>query len=193
MAAAARRSEQAGFERVFVPPCPGDEGIAVGCAAFGWHQRRLLLPPIAPPTDPAAAAAVGVATDGAKGGLDSPENRLESAAAEETKASEGGDGDEAASSSSAHGDGGGGGGSEGADGGGVERGLRAPFWGKSWTSEEVDDELAEWAPWLEVRDLDGVEVGVGSCAPIRERGCRCRCCRCCGAGAWVRAWTCARL
>ncbi|CAN0415570.1 unnamed protein product, partial [Scytosiphon promiscuus] len=31
-------AREAGFERVFVPPCPGDEGIAVGCASFGWHQ-----------------------------------------------------------------------------------------------------------------------------------------------------------
>lgn len=83
---------------------------------------------------------------------------------------------------------GGRGGSEGGGGGvdGVERGLRAPFWGKSWSSEEVEDELAEWAPWLDVRDLDGVEVGgwvgVGCCAPILERAC------CCGDACGVRVF-----
>jgi predicted NodU family carbamoyl transferase len=29
-----------GFERVFVPPYPGDEGIAVGCAVYGLHHLR---------------------------------------------------------------------------------------------------------------------------------------------------------
>lgn len=30
-----RIAEEAGFEEVFVPPCPGDDGIAVGCALYG--------------------------------------------------------------------------------------------------------------------------------------------------------------
>lgn len=29
-----------GFEQVFVPPYPGDEGIAVGGAAYAWHARH---------------------------------------------------------------------------------------------------------------------------------------------------------
>jgi carbamoyltransferase len=33
--------EQSGFERVFVPPPAGDDGIAIGCAFYGWfvHGR----------------------------------------------------------------------------------------------------------------------------------------------------------
>lgn len=27
-----------GFDRVFIPPYPGDEGICVGCAAYGLHK-----------------------------------------------------------------------------------------------------------------------------------------------------------
>lgn len=27
--------EEAGFEQVFVPPCPGDDGLAIGCALYG--------------------------------------------------------------------------------------------------------------------------------------------------------------
>lgn len=30
-----RIAKEAGFEEVFVPPCPGDDGIAVGCALYG--------------------------------------------------------------------------------------------------------------------------------------------------------------
>lgn len=30
-----RIAEEAGFEEVFVPPCPGDDGISVGCALYG--------------------------------------------------------------------------------------------------------------------------------------------------------------
>ena len=32
--------QSAGFENVFVPPAPGDEGIAVGCAMYGLQVRR---------------------------------------------------------------------------------------------------------------------------------------------------------
>lgn len=35
-----RPRAQAGFKRFFVPPCPGDEGVAIGCAAFGWYNRH---------------------------------------------------------------------------------------------------------------------------------------------------------
>jgi carbamoyltransferase len=27
--------EEAGFEQIFVPPCPGDDGLAIGCALYG--------------------------------------------------------------------------------------------------------------------------------------------------------------
>ncbi len=60
-----RIAHEAGFERVFVPPHPGDEGVAVGCAAFA--RRRLapdaprpahpLRPFLGPRPDPAATEA----------------------------------------------------------------------------------------------------------------------------------------
>lgn len=30
-----RLAEETGFEEVFVPPCPGDDGISIGCALYG--------------------------------------------------------------------------------------------------------------------------------------------------------------
>jgi carbamoyltransferase len=30
-----RLAEEVGFDEIFVPPCPGDDGIAVGCALYG--------------------------------------------------------------------------------------------------------------------------------------------------------------
>ena len=35
-----RISREYGFENVFIPPAPGDEGVAVGCALYGLHQLR---------------------------------------------------------------------------------------------------------------------------------------------------------
>jgi carbamoyltransferase len=35
-----RVARECGFEQVFVPPYPGDEGIAVGGAAYAWHARN---------------------------------------------------------------------------------------------------------------------------------------------------------
>jgi carbamoyltransferase len=32
-----RIARDCGFDEVFVPPWPGDEGVAVGCAAYAWH------------------------------------------------------------------------------------------------------------------------------------------------------------
>ena len=32
-----RIHREAGFEQVFIPPYPGDQGLAVGCALYGWH------------------------------------------------------------------------------------------------------------------------------------------------------------
>ena len=46
-----RVAREAGFERVFVPAWPGDEGIAMGCAAFALHR---LAPPSAFPPRPLA-------------------------------------------------------------------------------------------------------------------------------------------
>lgn len=130
--------QQAGFERVFVPPCPGDEGVAVGCAAFGWHQRRLLLPPSDDtPTleggqeKDVAAAAVGTAEVSAE----------DESKTTDTAAVEGGQR--------------------------VAGALRAPFWGRGWSKDDVDDEIAEWESWVDVRGVAGVEV----CLYVRVCAC----------------------
>lgn len=119
---------------MFVPPYPGDEGIAVGCAVFGWYQRRLLLQPqsardgkVAVPANisrregdpkPSASRAASVTVNGAQGVVEERGKRMS-----------------------------------------LEDVLSAPFWGKEWSTEEIEDELEEWKHWLEVRDLEGVEVG----------------------------------
>ena len=41
-----RVAREAGFEHVFIPPYPGDEGIAAGCAAYALHA---LLPQLGVP------------------------------------------------------------------------------------------------------------------------------------------------
>ena len=35
-----RISRELGFDKTFVPPGPGDEGIAVGCALYGLQVRH---------------------------------------------------------------------------------------------------------------------------------------------------------
>jgi hypothetical protein len=35
-----RISRELGFDSVFIPPGPGDEGVAVGCALYGLHRLR---------------------------------------------------------------------------------------------------------------------------------------------------------
>lgn len=35
-----RIAREAGFEQVFIPPWPGDDGVAIGCALFGHHILR---------------------------------------------------------------------------------------------------------------------------------------------------------
>lgn len=35
-----RIAREAGFEQVFIPPWPGDDGVAIGCALFGHHALR---------------------------------------------------------------------------------------------------------------------------------------------------------
>ena len=116
-------TKQAGFERVFVPPCPGDEGVAVGCAAFGWHQRRLLLPPSGD-TPTLAGEEEKDVVDAAK-----YVSKATAAAEEEQRAARPGAGP-----------------------------LRAPFWGRGWSKDDVDDEIAEWESWVDVREVAGVEV-----------------------------------
>ena len=34
-----RIAKESGFDHVFVPPAPGDDGIAIGCALYGAHQN----------------------------------------------------------------------------------------------------------------------------------------------------------
>lgn len=130
---------QAGFERVFVPPCPGDEGVAVGCAAFGWHQRRLLLRPSGgnPTLEGEEEKASADAADGTTEVPVEDESKTTAAAAaveEEQR--------------------------EARPGAGA---LRAPFWGRGWSKDDVDDEIAEWESWIDVRDVAGVEVRVCLC------------------------------
>ena len=36
-----RISRELGFEKTFVPPGPGDEGVAVGCALYGLQVEHL--------------------------------------------------------------------------------------------------------------------------------------------------------
>lgn len=36
--------------------------------------------------------------------------------------------------------------------------LRAPFWGRGWTEDDVEDEITEWERWVDVRDVEDVEV-----------------------------------
>ncbi|CAM9461412.1 unnamed protein product, partial [Ectocarpus fasciculatus] len=129
-------AREAGFRRVFVPPCPGDEGVAVGCASFGWHQRRLLLPSSGDTTT------TTLSPTGKKNGdpaAVSEEEKLTDAAVES----------------------GGGSGSEGglkAVAGPLGSGeLRTPYWGRGWTEDDVEDEIAEWERWVDVRQIDGVE------------------------------------
>ncbi len=35
-----RLAQEGGFSEVYIPPSPGDEGVAVGCAVYGFHQVR---------------------------------------------------------------------------------------------------------------------------------------------------------
>lgn len=47
-----RLSREGGFSRAYIPPCPGDEGVAIGCALFGLHlirKERGLNPPARAP------------------------------------------------------------------------------------------------------------------------------------------------
>jgi carbamoyltransferase len=59
--------DEAGFEHVFVPPCPGDDGIALGCALYGaalHHELKNKPTPVfggcVYPHDPADLEAMGL-------------------------------------------------------------------------------------------------------------------------------------
>lgn len=47
-----RLAREAGFEQVFIPPWPGDEGVAIGCALFGHHQQQPTAAPARRPFSP---------------------------------------------------------------------------------------------------------------------------------------------
>ena len=36
--------------------------------------------------------------------------------------------------------------------------LSAPLWGRGWSADDVEDEISEWGAWIDVRDVEGVEV-----------------------------------
>lgn len=50
-----RIAREAGFRSVYVPPWPGDEGVAVGCARYGWQQLHQGASAPRPAWDSAAA------------------------------------------------------------------------------------------------------------------------------------------
>lgn len=135
---------------MFVPPCPGDEGIAVGCAAFGWHNRHHLLPtsveiPRTTESEKAVAAATNREIPSVDGGRTEGEDvwgvhaDVDGEVAERRPQQKRGEGILAPE----------------------ELPLPVPFWGKDWTVEDVEDELGEWEPWLDVRPLQGFEVSCG--------------------------------
>lgn len=37
--------------------------------------------------------------------------------------------------------------------------LCTPLWGRAWSADDVEDEIAECGAWIDVRDAEGVEVG----------------------------------
>lgn len=62
-----RLAEETGFEEIFVPPCPGDDGISVGCALFGASLNGRVEPVTSPSYlgryyahDPEALEAIGL-------------------------------------------------------------------------------------------------------------------------------------
>lgn len=147
-----------GFERVFVPPCPGDEGIAVGCAAFGWHHRHHLLRSLPASKERKATTATSsgdidtarsaATKSGGSGGRRSSGSRVSvgSGAAKLTTPAAGqADNTDCMKT---------------LEQSTCDDALVAPFWGSGWTEDAVEDELGEWEPWIEVRPLRGVEVGL---------------------------------
>ncbi|CBJ33588.1 conserved unknown protein [Ectocarpus siliculosus] len=126
-------AREAGFRRVFVPPCPGDEGVAVGCASFGWHQRRLLLP---------SSGDTTLSPTDKKNG--DPTAVCEEENLTDTPVESGGGGDLEGRPKVV----------AGPLGSGE---LRTPYWGRGWTEDDVEDEIAEWERWVDVRQINGVE------------------------------------
>ena len=51
-----RICREAGFDQVYIPPWPGDDGVAVGCALFGRHQLRPSAPAPRRPWSPLLGA-----------------------------------------------------------------------------------------------------------------------------------------
>lgn len=138
--------KQAGFERVFVPPCPGDEGIAVGCAAFGWHQQQQLLQ-----ASSSSSSYSKTANDKPHGGRISMSSADE--AGDQTKRRYGAHASAVAAAAAA---------ATAVAAAAVDAGdevarTASPFWGKEWSEQEVDEELEEWEPWVDVRPLNGLE------------------------------------
>lgn len=120
------RQDQVGFKRFFVPPYPGDEGIAVGCAAFGWHQVKSL--DLSPEIQRKRHEEVG---QDAKARIEEDVGQVE----EEEEIRRGTTG-----AMTLFGE------------------PRAPFWGREWSTEDVEDELEEWESWVQSRPLENVEV-----------------------------------
>ncbi|CAM9274747.1 unnamed protein product, partial [Heterosigma akashiwo] len=140
-----RISEESGFENVYIPPYPGDEGVAVGCAVFGLHnlqkgkktkvnpprnsghRPRALLLPLRATADPVASSARGTPSSGrTTSGAPPPPPllppRRRSAAA------------------------------------------AAGAQGKAYGEDEVLDALGDFAPWVEVERFGGGGGGEGAAA-----------------------------
>ena len=54
-----RICRETGFEQVYIPPWPGDDGVAVGCALYGHHQLRPAAPAARRPWSPLLGAQPG--------------------------------------------------------------------------------------------------------------------------------------
>lgn len=121
-----------------MPPCPGDEGIAIGCATFGWHQRHALVPSATADFSPRqedvteAKGHNGQPQDGTvnweedvdRHGVLGRERRQE---VEQKRVA-------------------------------LAEKLRTPFWGKQWSSEDIEDELEEWESFVDFRELEDLQV-----------------------------------
>ena len=156
-----------------MPPCPGDEGIAVGCAAFGWHQRHLLLPSTSDSSGPLEDRSQS--SNSLAPPLTSYAPAPNGADRSARIANAGGGSEETLGHGVSAGMGmrvGGGGEKARVDDvrglpGGVEFGGRGvasgelctPLWGRAWSADDVEDEIAECGAWIDVRDAEGVEVG----------------------------------
>lgn len=92
-----RISRECGFDNVYITHHPGDEGISIGCAAFGHHYRNELTKNTKDERD-----------------LPAPVHTF------------------------------------------PLKNL-TPYSGKSWSSEEIEDSIFEYVPWIQITKLDNIQ------------------------------------